>query len=463
MRLETVTALRFGLGLPLPAGSAVGGAAMLAALAAPGTGTDDPAMPPIAEVMTRIHDFETALRARRQARRASGERRAAPEIEAAHEAAQVAINTATLARSRAMLARALGAPDGFRERLALFWADHFAVAAREAAHRELPGALVEQAIRPHLTGRFADLLMAVETHPAMLIYLDQSASFGPTSAIGLRRGRGLNENLARELLELHTLGVGAGYGQDDVRELAELLTGLALRKREGFHFQSRRAEPGAETVLGVVYPEDPADGMAPIRAVLSDLARRPETARHVSAKIAVHFVADDPDPGLIAAMEGAWLATDGDLMAVYAALLAHPAAWAAPGAKVRRPVEFVLASLRALGLGTADVLALEARHFNRLILQPMAGMGQAWQAPGGPDGWPEAAEAWISPQGLGARIRWAMEAPARLVPALPDPRALVAIALGDVAGARLVRAVGGAESRAEGVGLVLASPEFNRR
>jgi uncharacterized protein (DUF1800 family) len=345
----------------------------------------------------------------------------------------------------------------------LFWADHFSVAARDGAGRELPGAMMQDAIRPNLTGRFADLLIAVETHPAMLIYLDQIRSFGPTSPVGLRRGRGLNENLARELLELHTLGVEAGYSQTDVRELAELLTGMAVHPDGSLRFVRNRAEPGAETVLGVSYPENPADGMVPVRAALADLAVRPETARHLARKLAVHFVSDTPDPALVAALEAAWIGTGGDLMAVYAALLEHPAAWAPAAEKARPPVEFVIASLRALGLDGRAIAALDDRRLRRAVLAPMEAMGQPWQAPRGPDGWPEAAQDWITPQGLAARIRWAMEAPAQLVAALPDPRALLVRALEDAASGQLVWAVSGAENRAEGVGLVLASPEFNRR
>ena len=216
-------------------------------------------------------------------------------------------------------------------------------------------------------------------------------------------------------------------------------------------------------VLGKSYAEDGRDGMVPIRAALGDLAVRPETARHLATKLAVHFVADAPDPALVSALEATWLETGGDLMAVYAALLAHPASWVPPGGKVRPPVEFVVAGLRALGIGGAEVLALDDARLRRLILDPMAPMGQPWQSPRGPDGWPEAAADWITPQGLAARIRWAMEVPVQLVPALPDPRDFVQRALGDAAGEPLVWAAAAAENRGDGVGLVLSSPAFNRR
>jgi uncharacterized protein (DUF1800 family) len=463
MRDETrVAAVRFGFGLPLPEGTPVGREPMLASLAGPDPALSEGTAELTAAAMDRLRLFDDAAQARRRARRASGGE-APAEIEASYRAAGQAITGAVLDEARAALGRMVASPEGFRERLVLFWADHFTVSFRGASQRELPAALIRDAIRPNLTGRFADLLLAVETHPAMLIYLDQAISFGPNSEIGLKRGRGLNENLARELLELHTLGVGAGYTQDDVRQLAELLTGLVVHPSRGSIFIRRRAEPGPETVLGVTYPQDDADGMAPIRAVLSDLAARPETAAHLARKLAVHFVADDPDPALVGALEAAWRDSGGDLMAVYGALLAQPAAWAAPGAKVRPPVEFVAASLRALGIGTGEIAALEDRRLRALVLEPLATMGQPWQQPDGPDGWPEAAEDWITPQGLAARIRWAMEAPAALRPDLPDPRLLLDSALAGRAGERLAWAVAAAETRADGVGLLLASPEFNRR
>jgi len=463
MEQQTVAALRFGYGLPLPAGAPTAPPAMLDALAGPDAMAARYPLPGTAEAMARMEAFDDAARDRRRARRAQMQGAGAEAIEAAYKAAGDAINTAWAAGSAAQIACALDAPDGFRERLVFFWADHFAVAPRGASQRELPLALMGEAIRPHVAGRFAEMLTAVVTHPAMLIYLDQVTSFGPGSVQGSRKARGLNENLARELLELHTLGVGAGYSQTDVRELAELLTGLTIRPGVGFRFIRQRAEPGAEIVLGESYPENREDGLVPVRAALQALALRPETARHLARKLAVHFVADAPDPGLVAAMEAAWIDSGGDLLAVYAALLAHPAAWAPVGAKARQPYDFTLAGLRALGIGGAAVMALEPARLRRLILGPQGVMGQPWQAPPGPDGWPEAAEDWITPQGLGARIRWAMEVPPRLVADLPDPRAFVARALGEAAGERLTWAAGAAESRPEGVGLVLASPDFNRR
>jgi uncharacterized protein (DUF1800 family) len=378
--------------------------------------------------------------------------------EAAVKETQRAVDALALRGAKAIFARAIGSDDPLRERLVAFWADHFTVAPRNRTERALPSILMDETIRPHVTGRFADMLKAVTTHPAMLIYLNQEASFGPSSPKGKRQKKGLNENLARELIELHTLGVGAGYTQADVRQLAELLTGLAVSRTEGFVFDKNRAEPGPETVLDVTYD---GKGKAPILQALDDLAARPETASHLARKLAVHFVADDPDEGLVADLAARFRDTGGDLAEVAQALVAHP--MAATGVKVRQPFDYLVASLRALGVGPDFILGLEPRPFRRLILDPMQAMGQPFQQAPGPDGWPEREADWITPQGLAARIDWAMQAPERLVRPLPDPRVFLTTALGTRAGEKLTWAVGAAESARDGVGLVLASPEFNRR
>lgn len=240
------------------------------------------------------------------------------------------------------------------------------------------------------------MLKLAVLHPAMLMYLDQVLSYGPESPEGIKRKRGLNENLARELIELHTLGVGADYSQDDVRQMAELLTGVVFDPEVGQAFDPDRAEPGDETVLGRVYS---GEGMKPVRA-LDDLALRPETAAHIARKLAVHFVSDTPDVGLVAAMTQAYTASGGDLMAVYGALLGHPAFPLGPLAKVRQPFDFMAASLRALGLDDVRLIKMGNGKFRRNILLPMGGMGQPWQEPGS-DGWPEVAEASDHAAGLG--------------------------------------------------------------
>ncbi len=353
---------------------------------------------------------------------------------------------------------------GFRERLASFWADHFTATGKAGVVRRATSPYIEEAIRPNLTGRFEDMLIAVITHPVMLIYLDQIRSIGPDSAAGIRsKGKhGLNENLAREVMELHTLGVDGAYTQDDVRQLAELFTGLTFQPRVGFKFNRNFAEPGAETVLGHSYGGDPGR-LDAVLQVLRDLARHPDTARHISWKLAMHFVADTPDPEMIAAMTARYLETGGNLSDVYAAMLDHPAAWEMPLRNVKPPFAFIASSCRALAVAPDILTAMKEKQIQANLMTPMALMGQAWQKPTGPDGLPEEDDAWITPQGISARLRWAMTIPQVLRPDLPDPREFVTVALGSMVPEPVRFAASAAESRPDAIGLVLSSPAFQRR
>ena len=389
-----------------------------------------------------------------------------PGSPAAREARRVmreAANHLVMENARLELARAVRTEDPFAERLVRFWADHFTVRAGNPEGRLLISAFADDAIRPHVAGRFGDMLRAAVLHPAMLGSLDQTTSVGPSSAMGQRRNRGLNENLARELLELHTLGVDGGYSQTDVRQAALLLTGLAVDGVTGTVFDPRRAEPGAETVLGRRYGGDGKARIEDVHQLLADLAAHPATARHLCGKLAVHFVSDAPDPALVADLTAVWTRTDGDLLAVSQALAAHPAANRPALEKARQPFDFIVCALRALGIKGEAVAEWDNRTLRRVALLPMAGMGQRWQTPNGPDGWEEALDYWITPQALATRIDWAMHMPARLRPDLPDARAFVDDALAGLADDDLRRIVLRAERNAEGVGLVLASPAFNRR
>lgn len=451
----TTIAFRFGYGLPLPAGFAQTPADMLALLAGP----DQMARQFPGLTYTTLAPQLTELDRLNKARKEAAGMATKPAADMAHRAKLHEIGALAIPAAQALIARALASPDGLRERLAAFWADHFTVAPRRVRDRPLPATLIEDAIRPNLAGPFNRLLTAAITHPAMLGYLDQTASVGPNSRVGRQRNKGLNENLARELLELHTLGVGSAYSQGDVRQLAELLTGLSVNA-QGTSFQRRRAEPGAETVLGKRYA---GDSFAAIQAVLNDLALRPETAAHICRKLAVHFISATPDPTLLSEMEAAWHQSGGNLLAVYSALLNHPAAWAERAEKARQPVEFVICSLRALGVSATQVLAMDQTAFHKAILQPLAEMGQPWQAPPGPDGWPEDPARWITPQRLAARITWAMKAPKSLIAGPVDAPALIDTALGPRASQALRWAVPRAETPREALALVLASPEFNRR
>jgi uncharacterized protein (DUF1800 family) len=392
-------------------------------------------------------------------REARGMDKAAKGAKKAQRRAVKAGKALAVLGSKAAMARAVSG-DGFRERLVRFWADHFTTVPKGRTQFAWPSAMETDAIRPHVAGRFVDMLAAVITHPAMLLYLDQAAAQGPGSKRGAKKGKGLNENLAREVLELHTLGVGADYGQEDVRQLAELFTGLTVTPAKGFAFDEGRAEPGAEVVLGVEYG---GEGVEPVLAALQDLAVRPETARHVAGKLAVHFVSDTPDPGLVQAMAAVWQATGGDLAAVTQAMLDHPAAWAERFEKARQPHDFMAASLRALGLTGDQIMAMKDGVYLRMIQDPMKVMGQHWNHAPGPDGWPEGFADWITPQGMAARIDWAMATPGLLVTPLLEAADVARAALGSRLTGALDWAIGAAESRREALGLVFASPEFNRR
>ncbi|MFT6649587.1 DUF1800 domain-containing protein [Pseudophaeobacter arcticus] len=365
---------------------------------------------------------------------------------------------------RQLLLRHVTTQDGFRERLTLFWADHFTAKGKNRAMRPLAYGYVESAIRPNITGRFEDLLIAALTNPLMLHYLDQFRSRGENSALSRRQGGrgGLNENLAREVLELHTLGVDGPYGQKDVRQLAELFTGLSYGVEKGFVFDQRMAEPGAETVLGRVYGgAEPA--LAPVLQVLRDLARHPATAAHIAQKLAVHFTQDQPDPDLVADLTSAYRDSGGDLLEVYTALLSHATSWQPELRNVKPPFDFLASACRGLGVAPALLAGWEPKQIRRGFIAPLKLMGQDWQSPVGPDGWAEADAAWITPQGLSARLRWAMAAPQRLVEPLPDPLGFAQQCLGARANPGVQFVASAAETRGEALGLVLCSPAFQRR
>jgi hypothetical protein len=345
---------------------------------------------------------------------------------------------------------------GLVERLVLFWSNHFTVsAAKGGAVRAIVGAFVREAIRPHVLGRFADMLLAVEQHPVMLIYLDNNASIGPKSRDGLSRSRGLNENLARETLELHTLGVDGGYTQEDVTALARIYTGWTFNAPDAdalfggrFTFAPVRHEPGAQILLGRTYPEG---GLAQGRAALSDLARHPSTARFIARKLARHFVADEPPPALVARLEAAFTASGGDLLMVTRALIEAPEAWSAPLAKLRPPVAIIAGLLRAAGRPPDTVAILNNLN---LMGQPL------WQAPG-PNGWPDASSAWLAPEAMAVRLEIAVQRARRAGGV--DPLDLMDKLLGAAVSRETRETVARAESRAQGLALLFLSPEFQRQ
>jgi uncharacterized protein (DUF1800 family) len=453
IELSRLPDIRFGLGYA-PHRPALGTEGLIAGLSRPdAVGARFPVVP-LPETLAMI----MALRAARTDVR-QGAAGARDRIRAARQDLRAAFDRGV----RASMARLVDADAPLRERLTWFWADHFTVAPDMLAYRAGAVAFVDEAIRPNVAGRFAGMLRAVVRHPMMLVYLEQHRSVGPASQIAERSGRGLNENLARELLELHTVGLGGSYGQADVREAAELLTGLGVEWGTGFRFRARAAEPGPETVMSRVYGDGGAPDLADIDTFLEDLAVHPATARHVARKLAVHFVADDPPRDLLADLERVFRETGGDLMAVTTTLMRHPATQAAPPAKIKLPMEVVASGLAALGVTGAQIEAMPPGRLRQVVHHPMRAMGQHFLRAPGPDGWPEAPEAWITPQALAARISWSMTAASRFGRHIDDPRDFLDRTLPGLADDRLRFAVSAAETRAEAIAMTLASSAFNRR
>lgn len=356
------------------------------------------------------------------------------------------------------LTRSVAAKAGFRERLVAFWSDHFTVAAQTLNVSVLIGPFHDEAIRPNLTGPFSQLLFAAATHPAMLHYLDQQNSVGPNSVLA-KEGRGLNENLAREILELHSLGVGASYGQNDVTEFAKLLTGLRVTPN-GMRYVPAFAEPGAKRVLGKTYGGNV--GAIEILSAFEDIALKPETADHLARKLVIHFIEDVPEEALVTRMAAAYLASGGKLMSLYEVMLADPTAWSPDLRKVKQPYDFMVSAARAIGVTADQIMDMGRGAFRSAVATPLARMGQPPFEPMGPDGWPEEAEAWITPAMLAGRIDWASGMAERLAGKV-DPRTLLDRVLPGLASDDLRFAVNATESGWEGVALILASPEFNRR
>jgi uncharacterized protein (DUF1800 family) len=362
------------------------------------------------------------------------------------------------AEALARLQRAVIADCGFVERLVAFWSNHFCISAGKGElARMWAGSFEREAIRPHVLGRFGDMLKGVEQHPAMLFFLDNQQSLGPDSRAGQNRKRGLNENLAREIMELHTLGVGGGYSQDDVTSLARIITGWTFAGRQGqlgppgsFVFNANAHQPGAQTLLGKVYENN---GVAQGEAALADIARHPSTAKFIASKFARHFVADDPPPSLVARLQDVFRKSDGDLKAVTIALLDSDEAWQAPLTKLRSPYEFLVATGRLL----AQIPDDPARYLGGLNV-----LGQPLWSPPGPNGFPDSNAAWAAPEGMKLRLDMSAQIASRVADRI-DPRDLLEFAAADAASEETRRTIERAESRQQALALLLMSPEFQRR
>ena len=351
---------------------------------------------------------------------------------------------------------------GFPERLAMFWANHFSVAVSKGPGvRVTAGAFEREAIRAHLFGRFEDMLLAVETHPAMLAFLDNAQSIGPDSRAGARSKRGLNENLAREIMELHTLGVDGGYSQRDVTSLARIITGWTVeRDQKGAHgmplgqpgtfvFNANAHEPGTQSLLGVSYPDN---GVQQGRAALRALAAHPSTAKHIAYKLARHFVADSPPPALVARLTETFTRMRGDLSAVYLALIGSDEAWNPELVKMRSPLEYVVALLRASG----------EKPKPQQIAGTLNALGQPIWNPPGPNGFSDKVDAWASSEGLATRIDVA-NLIAAATPGSDDPRRFARGILGPLLSSQTDKAMSRASDRKQALSLAYLSPEFQRR
>jgi uncharacterized protein (DUF1800 family) len=348
---------------------------------------------------------------------------------------------------------ALSADIGFAERLVWFWSNHFCVSANRI--QSMSGAYEREAVRANALGRFVDLLLAVEGHPAMLFYLDNLESMGANSTAGINRSRGLNENFAREIMELHTLGVRTGYTQDDVISFANVLTGWTLvppgadpQHGGEFTFNPRLHEPGGQAVLGKRYEQEDAEQG---RAVLRDLAAHPATATHVATKLARHFVADEPPPALVEQMAKTFRDSEGDLKQVATAMVSSDEAWRGPPSKLKRPGEWGVGMVRATGITVVDPVRFTGGQ--ELL-------GEALWRPSAPKGYPDDEASWID--GVGRRLDVANNFAERLT-GIADPQIIIEDVFASQIAPEVKQAVGRAESRQQALALLFMSADFQRR
>lgn len=339
------------------------------------------------------------------------------------------------------------------EKLALFWGNHFTVSSANNKIRPIVTSYQREVIYPNLSGSFKDLLFAAETHPAMLMYLNNDVSIGENSKFGRRRNRGLNENLAREILELHTLGTSGGYSLEDIKSLAKILTGWTVTRRGSpkktgkTAFSDLMHEPGKHELLGKIYGRK---GGKQLYQALDDIAHHPNTAKFIAGKLATHYISDEPEQKLVDAIAQTFLETNGHLPSIHAKTFELALENPQPFTKARDHYSYVIAVTRAMGY--------KAKYAKK-IHQVLNDMGQIpFNAPG-PDGWPDSEENWISPQGLMRRISFAQEV-AR-VQRNKDARSLMDDLFADSLSSMTRQHVRRAESPMQGLVLALASPEFN--
>lgn len=450
---------RFGLGVSSADLSAAAGdpRGWLGAQLKPGNAAG-PRLPASRETLAA---YGKALFERRQAQRgAAGDEQRIAELEASQAGFRRETRQVIADQTAERFRYALTTTTPFRERLVQFWSNHFTVSGQ--GKPQILGscpAYENEAIRTSLDGQFEQMLLRVTAHPVMLLYLDNVQSMGPDSQAGRRRHRGLNENLAREILELHTLGVDGGYTQNDVKALAGMLTGWTVGNEQlqrlnatpgEFAFVPFMHQPGSFHLLGKHYPEG---GAQQARDALVDIARHPATAHFLATKLVRHFVSDEPPADSVAQIARIFRDTDGHLPSVHQALIELPRAWNTTSRKLKTPYEFLLSAHRGLELplGRTGVVLGPLRVMNHL----------PFSAPS-PAGWPDIASHWGSSTALRQRIEWAIAFGGRAANAV-DVRATAARLLPPESAGGLEKSLERAASPAQALGMLLASPGFQWR
>lgn len=437
----------------------------------------DPAPPPIAALPGPEAIAETYILFREQGdamrREAGGMLPAnAREMESTPQReTRKALNDVYADAAAGRFAAAVASPTPFPERLVHFWSNHFAVSTEKQFVSGLAGAHEFAAIRPHILGRFSDLLIAAVRHPAMLLYLDQVLSFGTDSAFAVRTrrargGPGLNENLAREILELHTLGVRSGYTQADVTAFARALTGLSVAglgrgaarrlvpdgSRPGDTiFIAELHQPGEQSILGKRYPDT---GAGQAEAVLRDLAVHPATARHIAVKLARHFSGDDPPQPLVDRLTADFLRSGGDLASLYRTLIRSPEPWQGAPAMFKSPWDWMVSMARGL-----PVPALGERENVAGLLRQL---GQPVWRPESPAGYGDTVATWAGSGALMQRVELASRIAARIGDRV-DARPLAPQLLVDALAPDVAQAIARADTPAQALAMLFASPAFLRR
>ena len=457
-----IAANRFGLGSRPGDLEAIGGNGrdwLRAQLTGAPPRLDDPQLRPSSEILVQALDLRREIQEQRRAKAAGDDTAAIAKL-------PQLLRPVYVEEATARFRQAVLTDRPFVERITQFWTNHFAVSIDKNLVLGLAGSLEREAIRPNIMGNFGDMLLAVEQHPAMLLYLDNHVSIGPNSNAAQKRARqhaerksGINENLARETLELHTLGVGGGYTQADVTSYAEVITGWSIGGDQGrlgqgepgkFVFRADFHEPGAKVVVGKRYSDT---GYAQGVAVLHDLASHHSTARFIATKLARHFIADDPPQKAVERIAQAFTNNGGYLPAVYNALIESPDAWTQPLAKYKTPSDYIVSSFRGLQVPLDNV---------RAPLAPFDLLGQRTYSPGSPAGWPDRSADWDGASALMKRIEWA-DAVGQKLGTRRDAAGLAPRLLGETLTSATRTAIARAATGSQAVTLLLAAPEFMRR